>query len=287
MVAERRGARKALIPTPADVVEDGSTRRRLSWTFDNADETLWDLDAGRHSVRGPLGNGHHANRWESSGFMARYLADAEVTEDDQRVPPEQPVVEETRVQVQPGVAGMLARHQVSRFVNRRVGATYCWGALVQLEDEAPDLPVLVNFGGEGRQAQVEFVDVPTDLLPDEPTSFPNGVIKLLTVTPSAFPRHGWSPPLPQNAEMVGAAVLGPMTVRSGTPGRWRLVRAAAPGSVYVVRFQGEPDVAEARAGEFAAAITEEGRLRGRCLKQEVSDMRSAGFGMCLIGRLDQ
>lgn len=277
---------RALVPTPADLVTDKDQpgrRKRLRWAFNvNRDEVMWDLDAGRHPIAGPTGHGEHESSWETPELMASYLSGT-YTEDVPNTTT--PIVDGIRTQVQPGVAGMLARHQVSRFNNAGIGQTYYFGALVTLETEMPAGTTMVPFGGEGREAEVTFVDVPRGLLPSEPDSFPHGTLTLVTVTPSLFPRHGWTPPLPQNASIIGAAVLGPRTVRTGTPGRWRLMATVGPGSVYVIRFAGEPETAQSAASNFAKSITDPQRLRGRCVKQHLTDLRSAGYGMCLIGRI--
>ena len=137
------------------------------------------------------------------------------------------------------------------------------------------------LGGRGRLADVtEASDVGW---PKPPPAFPGGRVLVYLATPALWP-GGWRPPLPQGAELVGAAVPAPRPVASSSPRtarerRTRLLdtvslRWAVPaGAVYLLRFD-DPSRAAVWAGRQHA------RPWGPPLAERLD---TAGFGVALIG----
>jgi CRISPR-associated protein Cmr3 len=136
---------------------------------------------------------------------------------------------------------------------------------------------VVRLGGEGRHAQVRLHEPDVVSLPLPPGEFEDGRLLLYLATPAIFP-DGWRPPV-EPRFLVAACVEGPEAVvgfdgsdADGRPTGWALRWAVSAGSVYYLRFP---------PGE-AERFTE--HVHGRCLEQATPRLRTAGFGMCLVGR---
>lgn len=140
---------------------------------------------------------------------------------------------------------------------------------------------VAQLGGGSRLADVTEADGVD--WPKPPAAFPGGRVLAYLATPALW-RDGWRPPLPQGAELVGAAVPAPRPVASSSPRTARerrtklldtvSLRWAVPaGAVYLLRFE---DLS--RAAEWA------GRQHARPWGPPAAErLDTAGFGVVLIG----
>lgn len=145
------------------------------------------------------------------------------------------------------------------------------------EQDSPAAARVVRLGGEARQAEVSVLaadDRAAPALPPAPDAFPGGRLLLYLATPAIF-ANGWLPDDLGGGRVVSAVVGRPEVAaswlrgeRSAEPVRW----AAPAGSVYFLQFGTDLD-----AEGFA-------KHHGTCLRQSDDRLRTAGFGMCLIGR---
>lgn len=261
-------------PTPLDVVQEDEWAEisRLQW---RQRPFCSDLAVDRFpELTGPGGLGVPCGGWLGSADLESYLSAGSA----ELHPRHDLVVEESRVQIQPGEEHMFARHEVRRFTSNEL----CFAAVVTLPDEAeqPE-PQVIPFGGEGGEATVRWLSdegVVDSLLPGPPDLGDELDVLVYLMTPAAFPSTGWVPPLPHGVELRAATTSGPVAVASGRPGQWRLVWCVGPGSLFHLRFTDE-------ALRDAFVTPGEETLRAGTFKQAHHDMRSAGFGAYLIGRV--
>lgn len=142
---------------------------------------------------------------------------------------------------------------------------------------------VVQLGGERRGAEVELQPDTDDSLrlPDPAPDVSDGRVLVYLATPGLFP-DGWRLRVPAGATLVSACVEGPDPVAtfaydtSGHRSGWAMRWAIRPGSVYYLEFDD---------GDRAAAFRD--KWHGRSLPRSETEhdlLRTAGFGMCLIGR---
>lgn len=292
LVLQTIGDRRSLLFTvPADLVFDeadpGLARPSDPTTSLPASGITTDLD-GRSDRDGewrlPEGRGEGLAVVLDTRQMELYLDDAPAflssLEGPNRLTPFSEVL---RTESRIGLArsgrtardGFLYRAEFMRFDD---DATFSFACRVTFEDV--DLPVanqVVRLGGEARQAEVTVI--PADgpgapRLPDPPSHFPGGRVLLYLATPAIF-GGGWKPDGLGPGRVVSAVVGRPAVAASWLTGRRSAepVRWGAPaGSVYFLQFDSEHEAAELA------------RRHGTCLEQVDDRLRTAGFGMCLIGR---
>jgi CRISPR type III-B/RAMP module-associated protein Cmr3 len=241
------------------------------------------------------GTGEPVDCWVDAGELERYLAGEtaglceDLSEDLARDARPEPFVAERRV----GLARTADRTAAPGFLYaaqflRPSDDAAAFACKVSFPDTAPPLArtvvrTVVRLGGEGRLAQVHhFLDGPDDgqvRVPPHPR-LDSGRVLVYLATPAVFP-GGWDPGWERYGAVLHAVCVdGPETVAGfrasdprGRPAGWALRWAVAAGSVYYLEFG-----STAAAEEFATAY------HGRCLVQADGDLRTAGFGMCLIGR---
>ncbi len=152
-------------------------------------------------------------------------------------------------------------------------------ARVHSERSAPTPQNMTSrLGGESRICQLRVLPTPI-ALPTSPDSFPGGRLAMYLATPAIWP-DGWRPPLPGGAELMAAAVDGPVPIASWGRDRGRnhatrfQLRWGVPaGSVYYFKFARESD-----ASAFAR------RSHDRCYEQAEGRLRTAGFGWSFMGK---
>ncbi len=133
----------------------------------------------------------------------------------------------------------------------------------------------VRLGGEARAAEIHEIRDWTSVVPDRPM-IEDEQVKLVLLTPGVFV-EGSIPSLPDGAELVAAAVAGPMPIAGWSPGsqarRFALWWAVPAGSVYWLRIRDQRV-----RDEFIEST------HGNCIRQSQERLRTAGFGLCAIGR---
>ena len=274
------GGAAVVFSSPCDLVEDtaAGTVTRLGVDQTPAGGARTDLSG----VSGfPTGQGERLDGWLDADQLQRYLdgdADAVCAElAEER--PRPLLVTERRV----GLARAPDRTVAPGFLY----AAEFWRPTVDgvgfaCRVEPGDGPAqltrpLVRLGGEGRHAQVRLHRSEAVGLPRPPGAFDDGRLLLYVATPAVF-ADGWRPPVDPRF-LVAACVEGPEAIVGfdgsdgrGRPMGWALRWAVSAGSVYYLRFP---------AGE-AERFTRQ--YHGRCLEQATQRLRTAGFGMCLVGR---
>jgi CRISPR-associated protein Cmr3 len=132
----------------------------------------------------------------------------------------------------------------------------------------------VQLGGRGRQADVAAIEGVA--WPQRPEVFPDGKVLVYVATPAIWP-DGWRLPVPEQAQLISAAVSRAQPVAMATPGRvfaTRTLRWAVPaGSVYLLRFGNGEEAVRWAADHHATAYGLEKKDR----------IRTAGFGVVLTG----
>ncbi|MDT0329346.1 type III-B CRISPR module-associated Cmr3 family protein [Nocardiopsis lambiniae] len=292
-------------PVPADVVPAKRTPRSHDrWTRLRPrsvpartdlgrDESLWlhANDAGKRDDR------NERDLWWGDDSMRDYLHHGTIGSDIR--------ADLLTVERRTGIArqGRTVKHAhlyTSDFLRLREEPDEGWEflALCELDpDLAPPPPGPVRLGGEGRLADLRVCEEHEGIaLPKPPGRFPEGKVLVYLATPAIWRRPArdggwndtWSPPLPENARLVTAAIPGPEHVAGVTPesdgtftNAW--LRWAVPaGSVYLLRFTG-PDP-EGAAQDWAA------RAHGRAWGEEADNpdrdgrrLATAGFGLILTG----
>ncbi|MBN1173564.1 MAG: hypothetical protein JXA67_15445 [Micromonosporaceae bacterium] len=182
-----------------------------------------------------------------------------------------------------------------------------WGFLVECVDGDHTTGVAplgaVPLGGKARMADVEVLG--GCCWPAAPGTFPGGRVLLYVATPAVWP-GGWRPPLPADAQLVGACVPAPLPVATASARRARQPRlgggtrpqgflatarlrwAVPAGAVYLVQFRST--TAGMGAADRAAAWAAEvhGRALGPSADRDpgtgADRTRTAGFGVVLTGR---
>ena len=260
-------------PCPRDIVDDRGRFRRLELSSEG--QIVSDFD-GLESF--PVGQGESIDRWARSSAMTGYLRkDAAVLLAELDRPARAPHEEERRIGLwrESGRTAALGFLYAAQHLRLQDG----FGLAARVAGSASPKLRLVRFGGESRLAEVSAVAGKEIPLPAMPNDFPDGRLLVYIATPAIFP-DGSSFPVEDRAMVESACVEGPEPVATwdGSPNRWVTRWAVAAGSVYFLRF---PSATAAR--EYAK------KYHGRCLPQsqhQVADdrLRTAGFGMCLIGR---
>jgi CRISPR-associated protein Cmr3 len=260
-----------LFPAPRDMVtQDGRTFQRLRLNRSaRVSHDLGDLCLLE-------GHGDAGEHWWTRSTIERYLRG----ETDGLSSTDPPWRAERRV----GLArdgrvareGLLYSSEHLRPAGRVGFAAWCVNA--------PDRPLAqsVRLGGERRRAWVHG-DLPEDAEPAWPTApdtFPDGHLLLYLATPAFF-ADGWRPAEADllGGRLVAAAVGGPRPVataspdpRSGTQRDKSLLWTVEAGSVYYLDF-GSPEAAARAAAQW----------HGKALPQATENLRTAGFGLALVG----
>lgn len=282
---------RAWLPTPRDVVaaEPGEPERLQP----TARAGIHDDLGGSAPSFALRGEGTSAGGWISSDDLAVYLAGAGA-DDLNIVPGEEFLQIERRVGLwredgRTASDGFLYSAEHLRPRPRLGRDALSFIVDVRGEGLVIDRDV-VRLGGEGHQSSVSWLDADAEVLPAAPAEFPQGRVLVYLATPAVFP-DGWRPPLDAIAaacradtglelrlELAAACNEGPVAITgwdpAATPPGPRAARwAVEAGSVYLLSVM--PPVA---APGFAAWA------HGRCLPQADELLRTAGFGMCLIGR---
>lgn len=261
----------ALLPWPADLLEDG---RAVPHRFDGWDT---DLDSGAADGRFELaaGVGDPAGRLLEVDDIETYLDGGVPTGVGGGLPGTAPVGRERRVGLRRGSDGVAQEGYLYAADHLRLAEDQAFACRVAFDGDVPTPTVgTVRLGGEAGLATVEVVADDDVRLPAARSRWDATVVVYL-ITPAVFP-GGWRLPPVDGAELVSGCVDGPMPVSSWGPSgppSWQLRWTVAAGSVYFLRFADG-----AAAGGFAA------RMHGCCLPQATDRLRTAGFGMCLVGR---
>jgi hypothetical protein len=149
-------------------------------------------------------------------------------------------------------------------------------------DRSPQGPT--PLGGRGRLADVHVVKGVD--WPPGPQVFPDGRVLVYVATPAIW-RTGWKIPLPDDTDLVAAAVDAPQPIATASPRRGmaatRALRWAVPaGSVYLLAFRGKPGQAADRAARWARDVhgKQYGMDHGRAPDDKLI---TAGFGVVLTG----
>ncbi|MGH3803374.1 MAG: type III-B CRISPR module-associated Cmr3 family protein, partial [Pseudonocardiaceae bacterium] len=270
------GGWRPLFPTPHDVVFDGHGRPQRLARNSNPDKVEHDLG----TIDLLVGDNETSNRWWPGTALRRYLHDGTPSRASIA-----PWATERRVGLarnpdRTAAAGMLYSAEHLRGddgTHGRLGfAVECAAG------PRRDLATTVFFGGRGRRARVHADDTgPALSFPAPLDGFPDGRLLLYLATPGVFV-GGWRPPQADllGGQLVAAAVGGPEVIamarpdrRTGAVGNAWMVWAAAPGSVYYLKFSDE-----------AAAMKAARQWHGRALPQADDTLRTAGFGLALTGR---
>lgn len=271
-------------PLPRDVVQSGSLRptrthpvegSKTLATSERLGRMLVEVDTNRRSVG--LGEDQRDVAWShnssliSTGALERYLGTAEdirtpvfrLSELSNLVPAERRV----------GIAVKDGRTQEGFLYQTTHRRPFHYTAfLADVEAKYDASTSSVPFGGAGRHAEITLAEKVG--FPRRSPSYPEGNLLLYLATPGIWPR-GSTPPLPNNASIVGA-VIGPQEpIAAGanhqngiskTTLRW----AVPAGSVYFLKFPGEE-----AASKWAE--THHGKALGNDL------FASTGFGVILTG----
>jgi CRISPR-associated protein Cmr3 len=284
-----------LFPAPADVVEDEDTVRVLAVRQRPADERT-DLDQTYRLPYGFLGDGSPTSLWLTGAALAQWLvrdrSDPYVLTDDDtelwlRTPP-----------WQPEVRSGLARQWFGEQVGTATPGMYYQASHLRPEPGTQLLvgcvdpePVsvargVVPLGGRGRLAFVEPAArfATRSPLPEQPPSFPGGRVAVYLATPALLGDVLWRPP-DTSAQLSALALTGPTPLATASPrqgiGQTRqLIWMVPAGTVYYLTF------ADAESAATWAQQHHGGLLPGSRVPDGArrSDIVTAGFGTCLIGR---
>jgi CRISPR-associated protein Cmr3 len=279
-VIRRDGIWRARWPVPADVVREDADSMPRRLTLDSpADGNGAVLAGAAHDLQGQVGTllagaGDPAAGWWETAELADYLAVGDVSGDTVTAPWDA----ERRVGLalnEDGTAseGMLYSTEHLRPADGLGFAVCCIGG--------PSAPLAdtVPLGGRGRCAQVHDAVRPPEL-PSPAALAPDGRLLLYLATPSVF-AGGWRPDLSPwvGAELVTAALGDPQVITTATADRvtgavrgGQLMWAVPAGSVYYLKFDGEP-VALQAATELSRST----------LPQVRDTLATAGFGFALTG----
>jgi CRISPR type III-B/RAMP module-associated protein Cmr3 len=273
-------------PVPADlVVEEGSERVYRLRPQQPDTESRTDLDMPRWLIPPPDTGKVEPFSDSYSGYLmpgsllAQYLAGAlpkpDTTVQDLRLV--QPLAPETRV----GLArdGRIARSGFL-YQARHLRLEDDWAFLAEITEVGEKQPLdakHVSFGGRGRLADVGEADASW---PDHGVSKIGKQVLVYLATPAVWP-EGWRLPVPEGARLITAATGKPEPATTLTPGRaWketRTLRWAVPaGSVYLLEFTDDA-AGEAWVGQW------QGRALQRAAAQDEDLVRTAGFGVALMG----
>lgn len=283
----------ALFPVPADVVraEDGTSWSLLTPAPTGSEKIHTDLPEDLSLM---VGEGVPVGGWWSRRTMQAYLSGRgtlvdRLDADPQGLSEPSPWSPERRVGLtrtvdRTAADGLLYSTTHLRLCDDVALAARC----VDLPPHRDRKPVArtVPFGGEGRRAEVHWLDEQAVDLPAAPTDFPGGRLLVYLATPALF-SGGWRPPpeaLDGEVRVVGAVVSGPQVISTGRPDpvsgavrRTRLLWAAPAGSVYFL------------VADSAAAAARVAAWHGRLLTADspfpqIEDgLVTAGFGLVLIG----
>jgi CRISPR-associated protein Cmr3 len=270
----RTGRWEALFPAARDIVRGEGDAKRLRLKLRREALGAVSHDLGGLSLLS--GDGEQVDDWWTGSLLGTYLW----SEGHDLSPTDPPWRTERRVGLardgRIAIEGMLYSAEHLRPVGR-IG----FGALC-VDAPAGALAETVRLGGEGRRAQVhECVGAAAPALPGPPDSFPDGRLLLYLATPAVFV-EGWRPSEGDlgGGRLISAAVAGPHPIamarpdhRTGGVADKRIIWTVAPGSVYFLVFDSE--TAARAAGE---------KWHGTALPQADDTLRTAGFGLALVGR---
>ena len=145
---------------------------------------------------------------------------------------------------------------------------------------APAVDTSVSMGGRGRRVDALTVRLAPHGMPMAPADHPGGRVAVYCATPAWWP-DGWSPPIPEGAELVAAAVDRiPVTTRTVTAEgtTHRLLWCARPGSVYHLRFADESAAVHWSRTHHGVS------LLGSDPDPTTRRLGTAGFGIVFTGR---
>ena len=264
-------------PTPLDIVAepDDPTPRRLQFT---EGDVATDLDSPMLA----FGDGDPVGGWVSTSGLNRYLSDHQQSTGGVRSS-EQVVNRHVRTGLQrkdrKAAEGLLYTNEYLEPAGEDVG----FAGWVYRPDPVQVRQPVVRFGGESRLAAVRLIDAPPAPALPEPLG---RRLVVYFATPAVLPAGSQFPPsVPVNGRerdvvTLGSVVRGPVPItgwgrgRDGSPRPRHLDWGIAAGSIYVVEF---PDDELAHTWAIAQ--------HGRCFRpQHQRRQRSAGFGLCYIGR---
>jgi CRISPR-associated protein Cmr3 len=285
VVRRSRTGWRPLFPVPRDLVADRASGGWSVLVPEVGDRVAVEHDLDEQ-ITLPSGSGNPVIGWWTADAMRAYLADHHA---------DLPAIAEAKQALSTNVPWSAERRVGLARTAERVAAD---GYLYTIEHLRPHADIglaarcmeaptaapaaTVRFGGEGRRALVHVCEDDQPVLPDHPNDFPGGRVLVYLATPAVFV-DGWrldANDLGVRCELVSAAVDGPHVVatssvdpRTGALQRSRLMWAAAAGSVYYLRCDSP--------GE-AMALAQ--RWHGCALPQAEDVLRTAGFGLTLIGR---